>query len=191
MSLENIRKIFYKLSNEEAPPMNKVVVYNQEDFEEHIKNGLLDTEAYIDIYSGPYGKPCIEHESENVISPNFEDMPANVRFPGEYQPTNPTITKEDAERLVLFIEENAKKKRDFIIHCAAGVSRSQQVASYILLTKSLFYEYDNSRSTHGHYHYHTIVLSRLLAAKHKILPDFHNLNDEFVYDENKDEWVEK
>ena len=173
----------------ESENKNKIKVFNREQFEDYVKNGLSDNEAYIEIFSGPKGYPILE-ESDKVIALDFEDFPENMRIPeSSYQPTNPTITHEDAERLVLFIKKNLGS--DFIIHCDAGVSRSQQVAEYILLEYWLYYEYDDKTSTHKHHVPQTIVLERLLRAKHRLIPKFDNIGKYFVYNEEKDEWVKK
>lgn len=168
---------------------HKIVVFNREDFKEYVKNnGIRENEAYIEIFSGPHGKPILS-SGDHWIALDFEDFPENVRFPSSYyQPTNPTITHEDAERLVKFIKENLGL--DFIIHCDAGVSRSQQVAAYILMT-SYDYEYDEKLSTHTHHFSQTIVLERLLRARHRTIPGFRNKDNAFIYDAEKDMWVER
>jgi len=172
----------------ERESKHKVAVFNREDFEKYVKDGACENEAYIEIFSGPCGRPILS-EIARWIALDFEDYPENVRFPeSSYQPTNPTITHEDAERLVKFIEEN--KGLDFIIHCDAGVSRSQQVAEYILLT-TRDYEYDKELSTHQHNVPQTIVLERLLRARHRTIPEFRNKDNAFTYDKEKDMWVKK
>lgn len=178
---------------------HKIRVYNWEDFEEWCENdesALGGKYAIIEIYTSP-GKPVLDEKiqqmfSHSLIALDFEDMPEDVDFPGSsYHPLNPTINYAQAEQLVRFIDWNMKMGRDFIIHCGAGVSRSQQVAEYIMLVSHQTYEYDYENSTHNHYFFHTIVLSRLLEMKHRIFPDFTNKDDKMVYNDTLDKWVER
>lgn len=168
-----------------------VICFNREDFEAYASKGLDPNKAYIEIYSGPLGRPILKSESDNVIFMDFEDYPENVRFPNSrYQPTNPTITHEQAERLVLFIDKHKNLGHDFVVHCDAGVSRSQQVSEYILLVGGLHYCYDENLSSHSHHFSSTVVLSRLLQAKHRILPSFNNRDGSFYYDRVTDSWIQ-
>ena len=177
----------------EKPDHHLVSVYSEEGFERILDNLKIGEDAIIEIYSGPNGKPVlpqkvIDSNMETIIALDFEDYPEDVRFPSEYQPTNPTITYEDAERLVWFIEKNIQAKRNFIIHCGAGVSRSQQVAAYILMIRPYTYEYDDN-SNHFHHFSQTIVLSRLLEVRHKVIPGFENRDNAFEYDDTQRKWV--
>ena len=176
---------------------HKVRVYNWEDFEDWYNSEeavLGGGYAIIEIYTSP-GKPIIEDKVREmfptfIIALDFEDMPEDVDFPdSSYHPLHPTITYEQAEQLVRFIDWNMKIGNDFIIHCGAGVSRSQQVAEYIMLVSHQTYEYDYENSTHNHYFFQTIVLSRLLEVKHTIFPDFHNRDNLMVYDHTLRKWV--
>lgn len=176
-------------------PKHKIKVFNREDFEEYVKGGLKDNEAYIEVFSGPCGKPIIKDterypEGEQVLRMDFEDLPEEMYWPGcEGRFVNPTITYYDAKRAVLFIEKNEGK--DFIIHCDAGVSRSQQIAGYILITKWWDYEYDEYESSHPHRMPNTIVLTRLLMAEHSLLPRFTNRDGAFHYDGKMGAWVHR
>lgn len=181
---------------------HKIRVYNWEDFEKwcETENSAWDVFgnkfAIIEIYTSP-GKPVLPDYIQgmfptSIIALDFEDMPEDVDFPdSSYHPLNPTINYEQAEQLVRFIEYNMKMGKDFIIHCGAGVSRSQQVAEYIMLASHQAYEYDYENSTHNHYFFHTIVLSRLLEVKHRIFPDFTNKDNRMVYNDTLDKWVER
>ena len=174
-----------------------VTVFNWEDFEDWYNSEevvLGGGKAIIEIYTSP-GKPVIEDKVRemfptSIIALDFEDYPADVDFPkSSYHPLNPTINYQQAEELVRFIDWNVKLGNDFVIHCGAGVSRSQQVAEFILLHTHHRYVYDEERSSHDHYFFHIIVLSRLLEVKHKIFPDFDNKDDFFKYDEELKRWV--
>ena len=178
---------------------HKIRVYNWEDFEkwcESDESALGGDYAIIEIYTSP-GKPVLDEKIQqmfptSIIALDFEDMPEDVDFPdSSYHPLNPTINYEQAEQLVRFIEYNMEMGKDFIIHCGAGVSRSQQVAEYIMLASHQTYEYDYENSTHNHYFFHTIVLSRLLEVKHRIFPDFTNKDNRMVYNDTLDKWVER
>ena len=213
MEKEDVRRWtdeeFYALYDENRIK-HKVRVFNREDFEDYVKDGLKDNEAYIDIYSGPMGYPVIGDENTydcdegihqfngtgfdepvtNVLRLNFEDLPEDMLWEGcQGKYDHGTITHKDAKRTVLFIERNEGK--DFIIHCDAGVSRSQQVGGYILITKWWDYEYDDKESTHSHHLPNTIVLTRLLMAKHRYIPGFTNRDNKFEYNSLYDKWIEK
>lgn len=176
-----------------------VTVFNWEDFEDWYNSDkavLGGGKAIIEIYTSP-GKPVIEDKVRkmfptSIIALDFEDYPEDVDFPkSSYHPLNPTINYQQAEELVKFIDWNVKLGNDFVIHCGAGVSRSQQVAEFILLYTHHRYVYDEEKSSHDHYFFHTIVLSRLLEVKHKIFPDFENRDDFFKYDEETQRWVQR
>lgn len=177
---------------------HKVRVYNWEDFEDWYNSedaGIGGDYAIIEIYTSP-GKPVLPDYIQgmfptSIIALDFEDMPEDVDFPdSKYHPLNPTINYGQAEQLVRFIEYNMEMGKDFIVHCGAGVSRSQQVAEYIMLVSHQTYEYDYEESTHNHYFSQTIVLSRLLEMKHKIFPDFDNKDNRMVYNNTLDKWVD-
>lgn len=195
-------EIFEKVSSEKIDH-HLVTVFNWEDFEKwcETENSAWDAFgnkiAIIEIYTSP-GKPVLPDYIQrmfptSIIALDFEDYPEDVDFPkSSYHPLNPTINYQQAEELVRFIDWNVKLGNDFIIHCGAGVSRSQQVAEFILMyTHHMSYVYDTEGSSHDHYFFHTIVLSRLLEVKHKIFPDFENKDDSFIYDEELKRWVPK
>ena len=176
-----------------------VSVYNREDFEEAFNKKVfsIDKDAIIEIYTSPKGTPVIPYNiinnhKDNIIALDFDDFPEDVIFPDStYTPPHPTITYEQAELLVDFIERNVKEDRDFYIHCDAGVSRSQQVAAYIFLTHGWFYNYDENKSSHPYHLAHTIVVSRLLEVKHRTHPDFTNSDNRMIYDKKSERWIEK
>ena len=186
---------FYALFDVDRPK-HKVIVYNREGFESHVKDGLKDNEVYIEVYSGPMGYPVLDTdtypEGEQVLRLNFEDLPAAMYWPdcdGRFD--NPTITYEDAERAVRFINRVTKEGKDIVVHCDAGVSRSQQVAEYILLTNWWDYVYDEEMSSHPHRLPNTIVLTRLLMVYHRVYPHFNNIDNAFSYNKRKDAWFHK
>lgn len=198
VSQEERDEIWFKLFGERVEH-HKITVYNWEDFEDWYNSEeavLGGGKAIIEIYTSP-GKPIIEDKIRemfptSIIALDFEDMPEDVDFPdSNYHPLNPTINYAQAEQLVRFIDWNMKVGNDFIVHCGAGVSRSQQVAEYIILASMHQYEYDLEKSSHDHYFSQTIVLSRLLEMKHKIFPDFTDKENKMIYNFTLDKWVEK
>lgn len=119
-------------------------------FDEELKSlGINDSnvesdagdKAFISIIGTPECLKYYLHEEDtahwfkddhsNVINLDFDDIEGDVVYEGH---TFKAMTDEQAERLVKFIEDNLGK--DFIIHCRAGVSRSQGVGAFI---------YDNYR----------------------------------------------
>lgn len=194
------------------PTDHKIVVMNREDFEEYVDGyfsevSSIEDTAFIEIYTGPKGKPILP-KSHNMIALDFDDWPAEVVTNKIYS-THTTITKGQAKRLVRFIRKHWGK--NFIIHCDAGVSRSQQVASFILLMsmvwgtlswtnpkisikelmdeKKWVYEYDEKLSTHSHHHSQTPVLIRLLEANEVIYPKLDKKY--FEYNSEERRWYEK
>ena len=170
---------------------NKLIVQNREDFEDYVaKNGIEPDKAYIDIYSGPNGQPVVKEHFDNVISLDFDDFPADIVFKGNsYHPNNPTITMDQAKELVDFIEKY--RGRDFVIHCDAGVSRSQQVGRYIQSIDPYGYEYDEKESSHCQHFFGTVVLSRLLEVHERWYPRFNiNFGQGFTYNDTERRWHE-
>lgn len=117
--------------------MNKVFVYSKNKFREI----LSEIEGAVISIEGTPG--CIEAYLVPVKDDNDNDhlLPGgptvfNVRFDdvtkdGEYKGKEiKAITEEQADAMVGFIEDNIGK--DFYIHCKAGKSRSQGVATFII-----------------------------------------------------------
>lgn len=75
-------------------------------------------------------------DAENVFNVDFDDITSAVEIYRDITAT--CITKEQAEKLVKFIEDH--KECDFYIHCNAGKSRSQAVVRYICETYGDKYE---------------------------------------------------
>lgn len=76
--------------------------------------------------------------SDRVINLDFYDI-TDYSLPGS---SVFGMTDSQALELYKFIEKN--KGKNFFIHCAAGVSRSQGVAKYILDTYPEFYSWEES-----------------------------------------------
>jgi len=91
------------------------------------------------VPSGNFHKPFFNKTHSNVLTLTFDDVVTDteqaVYLTGD--PDEPTmiqtgkrITYEQGEELVNFIKENLNKKQAFI-HCAAGISRSGAIGSFI------------------------------------------------------------
>jgi predicted protein tyrosine phosphatase len=73
----------------------------------------------------------LDRESENVLTLRFTDITAPLTHEGEmYHP----ISAEDAFKILKFIDKHLTK--DFIVHCAAGVSRSSAICLYLHIMHS-------------------------------------------------------
>ncbi len=80
--------------------------------------------------SGPYGIPLFKRDHPNVISLTFDDViKSGDSSPTVHKNTIAFNTKM-AEKLYNFIELN-KDKFACIVHCAAGISRSGAVGTFI------------------------------------------------------------
>ena len=80
--------------------------------------------------SGPYGIPLFKKNHPNVITLTFDDVIKS----GDSSPTvhknNIAFNIKMAEELYNFIELN-KDKSTCVVHCAAGISRSGAVGTFI------------------------------------------------------------
>lgn len=78
-----------------------------------------------------YNKPLFEQEHSNVLTLWFDD----VEKDGQISPTNKEFTKaftnEQAKSILEFLKIN-KNAETFLVHCAAGISRSGAVGQFIL-----------------------------------------------------------
>lgn len=73
-------------------------------------------------------------EGPRVCNVKFDDLEEDREFQGY---TLRTITEEQADKIVNFIEQNLDK--NFLIHCRAGASRSQGVYRFIMDMYSDYY----------------------------------------------------
>lgn len=96
-------------------------------------------------------------DADNVLNLNFDDVDPIVfglsddeetyTYENKYAPGTYTTLEffndRMAKRAVKFIEDNINKDKingvNFLIHCSAGVSRSQAFVKFI---KNVYYEYD-------------------------------------------------
>lgn len=118
--------------------MRKCWVFSNQEFNKLMKdNGWTDgntpdNAAFISICD-PFGEEpefglyhWFRQDADNVINLDFADIESYTlgKIPG--------MSELQAKQLYEFINRNLGK--DFYIHCAAGVSRSQGVAKYIVDT---------------------------------------------------------
>jgi predicted protein tyrosine phosphatase len=93
---------------------------------------LFNQIAFISINDteGSYSKPWFNENHSNVLNLHFDDVESAL----EVSPTNKIqcrpFTEEQGKAIIDFIESN-KDKRQFIVHCAAGISRSGAVGLFI------------------------------------------------------------
>jgi len=121
--------------------MSKAVyILSKRTFEEILKSHDLiedniekmDKYAFISINDSNgtyYHEPFFKKDYNNFITLHFDDITKE----GDLSPTNRGTTKifseKDAEKIVKFVKENTGKI--FIVHCAAGISRSGAVGTFI------------------------------------------------------------
>jgi predicted protein tyrosine phosphatase len=115
-----------------------VLVFNHKNFDAYCEQeGYNDNNvetfndlAFISICGSleDDGTHYFKENHSNVLNVRFDDVTDDLVIGGVtlYK----TITYEQAKVIFDFIEENIE--RTFIIHCLAGISRSQAVAKFIL-----------------------------------------------------------
>ena len=92
----------------------------------------------VSVPGGNFHKPVFKKPHPNVLTLTFDDvMEDSYQSVGLNPDGTPflfqngkAITLEQGEQLVNFIKENLNKKQAFI-HCAAGISRSGAIGSFI------------------------------------------------------------
>ena len=178
----------------------KIHVLSQFKFDEEMRNLNLNNDnventnmAFISIIGTP---ECLKYyldegdtkhyfkEHLNVLNLDFDDIGDDVMFNGHHFKT---ISIEQAEKAVNFIEDNIDKVGIFYIHCRAGFSRSRAFAEFIYRycnenNIDIDYEDRNDYTTMLNYG----VLSKLEHAywkKHKLnmyTDEANDYPDEFI-----------
>lgn len=126
---------------------NKIYVYSKADFKEHYQEHL-DTAVFISIEATEecakywlevekkdFDNEHILPDGPHVLNLNFDDITDPVEHEGH---TFEPMSFDDAVRVIDFIDSNPGL--DVVIHCKAGMSRSQGVASGILDNYKDLYE---------------------------------------------------
>jgi len=106
---------------------NKFTDYNIEDYKDlAIISIICDDSSFMPFKHGVGDEHYFKQNHANVLNMKFYDIDKVEEFNGKtYHPFNP----EQAKRLIDFIEVNQKK--NYIIHCHAGISRSGAVGQFI------------------------------------------------------------
>ena len=99
----------------------------------------------------------VNHLPDNSLIVKFSDVNEQVKL-DENRIFNP-ISKENAKLIIDFIERF--KDNNFIVHCVAGVSRSEAVCLYIHLT----YKHELKENFWSLSEPNPFVLGRLLIEK--------------------------
>lgn len=121
--------------------MLRVFVMSKENFDNlMLYHGINDSnvESYDDMAIisindtiGGESKSFFGGNHDNVLIQHFDDVSEDMQL----SPTNSQQTKaftyEQAEELVNFVNRN-KDKGLFLVHCAAGISRSGAVGQFII-----------------------------------------------------------
>ena len=105
---------------------NKVDDENVDEFISHAFISINDS-------SGEYYNKAIFHRNHhNVLTLWFDDVIVdNEPSPTNQAPDTKAFSKEQAKQIIEFVNENQNAK-GFIIHCAAGISRSGAVGQWII-----------------------------------------------------------
>ena len=138
----------------EIVEQGNVIVFSKKDFIDFIKYNNIDSEfidliknrfAFISINDSDgdyFHKPIFDKDYDNFITLYFDDITSE----DAKSPTNKGKTKmfsiEDAKKIVSFVKKNCGK--NFIVHCAAGISRSGAVGTFI--NDFCQYNYENFRN---------------------------------------------
>ena len=100
---------------------------NVETFEDYAFISIIGTDECLKWYLHEEGtKHWFKEEHDNVLNLEFDDLENDIEYFGH---TFKAMSEEQAEKTFHFIERNLG--RNFIIHCRAGMSRSQGVAFFI------------------------------------------------------------
>lgn len=93
---------------------------NEENVDEFVKYAFI---CINDSTGNFYHKPIFNDGHHNVLNLEFDDVITEC----EYK----EFTKEHAKQVIEFINNN-KTVNSFMIHCAAGISRSGAIGQFIL-----------------------------------------------------------
>jgi predicted protein tyrosine phosphatase len=101
---------------------NNITDENVETFDKVAFISVTDT-------SGQWSESYFKMDHDNVIRFQFDDVSNEM----EISPTNKNkcypISEDQANRLFKFIKKH--KNRSFLVHCAAGISRSGAIGQFI------------------------------------------------------------
>lgn len=153
--------------------MNRVLVVPKHFFIDLLRHEGIDDSnveqrtgiAFISIQNSKgielWAEPYFKADHENAISLVFDDLTDKDTEVLENYPGSRLISKEDAEKIVEFVERN--KDRRFLVHCTAGVSRSGAVGEYIRRVINL--DWGKFIRANPHVKPNNYVLMMLMRAK--------------------------
>lgn len=100
---------------------------------------IIGTDECQKYYLEEEEKHWFKENHNNVLNLEFDDIPKDIVYEGhEFK----TITDEQANILIKFIEDNLNK--DFYVHCRAGKSRSQAVYKFMTDCYPQYFDFDKS-----------------------------------------------
>lgn len=106
--------------------------FNVESISDKAFISIIGTEECQKYYLEESEEHWFKQNHLNVLNLEFDDISEDMVYHGHKLSA---LNEKQANELFSFIEKNIGK--DFIIHCRAGVSRSQAVASFI---NDMYYE---------------------------------------------------
>ena len=168
-----------------------IIVLSHTDFDNFChENGYVDetvekddTKAFISIENT---KECLKYYLEddkskhwfeknhsNVLNVDFDDIPSDdMNWHGHIFKG---LSDEQADEIVEFVERNmvGEPRKDFIIHCRAGISRSQAVGMFLWAFYQEYFhdnvQWTQNDSEHEGYNRHTYFkLRKAFYKKHGI-----------------------
>lgn len=117
----------------------KVWVLSRLEFEDLVRNKINDQNVhlfnehcFISILDsiGVYGKRILEQDHPNFLTLVFDDVEVDGKPSPTVSNNTKAINNEQAQQIFDFIRFN-KDKKICIIHCAAGISRSGAIGTFI------------------------------------------------------------
>ena len=119
--------------------MGKVFVVSKHHFNSILNEYKINDEtvenfkdnAFISIndFTGSFSDHLLEKDHDNYISLNFDDITEEEQKSPTNKGQTKVISDEDIEKIVEFVKKH--KDKTFIVHCAAGISRSGAVGLFI------------------------------------------------------------
>lgn len=148
MDKKSIKTVYVwsKVQFDDAMQLNEL---KDSNIEKLYKTALIS----INDTSGIYSKSWFNENHSNVLILYFDDVEKDM----EKSPTNKhdckAFTVEQAKKIIHFLNTN-KDRTQFIVHCAAGISRSGSVGlfinDYFELDYKIFLENNPFISPNGH-----------------------------------------
>lgn len=130
----SLQKIIYALSYQEFVSNMSIGKITDDTVEKKTASCIIEIMGEQDLLCFPF---WFKKDHPNVLRLLFDDVdePLHIKLFGEPEdgmdriPVVP-MNEHQGKQIVKFVEDN-KDKNSFIVHCAAGISRSAAVAKYI------------------------------------------------------------